>query len=148
MKTETIFYVVAGLLIIYLIFGGDFMPAKTLYDRIAQAIMEFEGYFSGSISYLNNNPGNLKFAGQPGATGQDRFGHAIFPTFQDGYQALINQIRAMLDGRSSLYPPTFTLVQAMNRYATANGNQYAMFIADRIGVDPNITLEQLNSMAV
>jgi len=148
-KTETIIFIVTGILIAYLLFsGGDFslMP-KTIYDNIAQAIMEFEGYFVGSISYKNNNPGNLKYAGQLNATGQDQFGHAIFPTFQDGYNALINQIRRMLNGTSSLYPSSETLTQAMNTYAAANGNQYAVFIAQRIGVDPNVTLEQLNAMA-
>lgn len=147
MKTETVIFIVAGVLIAYLLFSqGDFMP-KTIYDNIAQAIMEFEGYFIGSISYKNNNPGNLKFVGQLNATGQDQFGHAIFPTFQDGYNALINQIRRMLNGMSSLYPQSETLMQAMNTYAAANGNQYALFIAQRIGVDPNITLSDLNSMA-
>lgn len=148
-KTETAILIVAGLLLAYLFLSqGDFslMP-KTIYDNIAQAIMEFEGYFVGSISYKNNNPGNLKFVGQLNATGQDQFGHAIFPTFQDGYNALINQIRKMLNGTSSLYPQTETLTQAMNTYASANGNQYALFIAQRIGVDPNVTLANLNSMA-
>lgn len=143
MKTDTLLLIAAGLLIFYLLTGGDFMP-KTLYDNIAQAIMDFEGYFQGSISYNNNNPGNLKFAGQAGATGQDRFGHAIFATFQDGYTALINQIRRMLNGSSSIYPSSLTLTQAMNKYAEANGTEYAAFIAQRIGVDPNITLAELN----
>lgn len=146
MKTDTLLFLAAGLLIAYLLLGGDFMP-KTIYDTIAQAIMDFEGYFQGSVSYNNNNPGNLKFAGQPNATGQDRFGHAIFPTFQDGWNALINQVRRMLNGMSSLYPQTATLTQAMNTYAAANGNQYAIFIADRLGVDPSISLANLNAMA-
>lgn len=145
MKTESVIIFIAGLLIIYL-FLGDNMAAKTIYDRIAQAIMEFEGYFQDSVSYKNNNPGNLKFAGQPGAVDQDRFGHAIFATFQDGWNALINQVRRMLNGSSSLYPSTYTLTQAMNRYAEANGNQYAIFISQRIGVDPSITLAELNQM--
>lgn len=149
MKNETVLYLAIGLLFVYLLFSdGGIMPAKTIYDRIAQAIMEFEGYFVGSVSYKNNNPGNLKFAGQAGATGQDQFGHAIFATFQDGYQALINQVRRMLNGSSSLYPQTWTLTQAMNRYAEANGNQYAIFIADRIGVSPNVTLSELNAMSL
>lgn len=148
MKTETAILIVAGILIAYLLFsGGDFSMPKTIYDNIAQAIMEFEGYFVGSISYKNNNPGNLKFVGQLNATGQDQFGHAIFPTFQDGYNALINQIRRMLNGMSSLYPQAETLTQAMNTYAAANGNEYAAFIAQRIGVDPNVTLADLNAMA-
>ena len=123
------------------------MP-KTLYDNIAQAIMRFEGYFQGSLSYKNNNPGNLKFAGQSNATGQDANGFAIFPTFQDGYNALINQVRHMLNGTSSLYPQSMTLVEAFNRYSTTSQDVYGNFVAQQLGVDPNITLAQLNSMAV
>lgn len=147
MKTGTALYLAIGLLLAYLIFSqGDFSMPKTIYDNIAQAIMRFEGYFQGSLSYKNNNPGNLKFAGQFNATGQDANGFAIFPTFQDGYNALITQIRRMLNGTSSLYPPTMTLVQAFNRYSTTSQNVYGNFVANEIGVEPNITLQQLNAM--
>lgn len=136
--------IAATVLILFLIFG-DTMP-KTLLDKIAYAIMDFEGYYQGSVSYQNNNPGNLKYHGQAGASGSDVQGHAIFQSFQAGWNALILQIRRMLDGSSTLYPPSFTLRQAMNRYAEANGDAYAEFIAAAIGVSSDATLLQLNQM--
>ncbi len=141
-RTETLLYLGAGLLIALLFFGGSFM-ANTLYDRIAKAIMEFEGYFEGSVSWKNNNPGNLKFAGQAGATGADSQGHAIFSDFQVGYRALINQIRSMASGQSSLYPAGWSLYQVFARYAEANSREYAEFVASRLGVSPNMTLQQI-----
>lgn len=148
MKTETLLFIAAGVLIATLLFSeGNFMP-KTIYDNIAQAIMRFEGYFKGSTSYINNNPGNLKYAGQPAASGQDARGFAIFPTFQDGYSALIAQVKAMLNGSHSLYPSSMTLVQAFNRYSTTSQNTYGNFVAEQLGVSPDITLAELNAMAV
>jgi hypothetical protein len=47
----------------------------------------------------NNNPGNLRYAGQPGATA-DADGFAIFPTMQAGIAALEKQIA--LDGSRGL----------------------------------------------
>jgi hypothetical protein len=141
MRTETLLYLGAGLLIA-LLFLGDIMP-NTLYDRMAKAIMEFEGYFEGSVSWKNNNPGNLKYAGQASATGADSQGHAIFPTFQDGYRALINQIRRMFQGYGSIYKPTMTLYQTFSRYAEGNSRQYAEFVASRLGVSPDSTLQDI-----
>jgi hypothetical protein len=35
---------------------------------IANTIQQVEGYYPGSLAYTNNNPGNLIFVGQAGAT--------------------------------------------------------------------------------
>src|SRR4029077_16794003 len=57
------------------------------------AIAQFEGFnTAGSRPARNNNPGDLKYAGQPGATGQDAQGFAIFPDAESGFQALYNQL--------------------------------------------------------
>ena len=141
MKTETLLYLGAGLLIAMLLLGVISMP-NTFYDRMAKAIMEFEGYFEGSISYQNNNPGNLKFRGQAGSTGADSQGHAIFTTFQDGYRALINQIRLMFGG-SSIYNPTMSLYQVFSKYAEGNSREYAEFVAGRLGVSPQASLQEI-----
>jgi len=117
--------------------------ANTLYDRMAKAIMEFEGYFEGSVSYKNKNPGNLKNVGQAGAIGTDNQGHAIFGTFEDGYQALINQIRRMFQGYGTIYQPSMSLYQVFSKYAEGNSRQYAEFVAARLGVSPENTLEQI-----
>lgn len=63
---------------------------------LAAAIQNMEGYYPGSLAYQNNNPGNLVYAGQAGATkscSSNRYCYASFPTYDDGYQALLNQIQ-------------------------------------------------------
>jgi hypothetical protein len=110
---------------------------------MAQAIMEFEGYFEGSVSFRNNNPGNLKYRKQAGSTGADSHGHAIFTTFQEGYAALINQIRMMFSGQSAIYQPGMSLYQVFAKYAEGNSLEYAQFVASRLGVSPDNTLQEI-----
>lgn len=63
---------------------------------LSDAIQQHEGWLAtGAASYENMNPGNLGFAHQPTATQNGRW--AKFPTFQDGKQALNNDLMAKLD---------------------------------------------------
>src|ERR1700686_2648048 len=114
-------------------------PATT--STIAATIQQIEGYFPGSVAYQNNNPGNLVFAGQAGATlGAGGFAH--FPTYQDGLDALNNQIQ-LYAGRG------MTINDMMAVYAPAsagnNPGAYALQIASAVGVDPNTQLLTLGS---
>jgi hypothetical protein len=110
---------------------------------MAFAIMEWEGYRKGSVSYYNNNPGNIKAAKQPGLIGQDSEGHGKFLTFQDGWDALINQLTMMGDGRSQVYNAEMTLFDVFAKYAEANAKPYAEFVAKRLGVMPITRLKHL-----
>lgn len=121
---------------------GGSMPA-TIYDKWASAIMEFEGWFPGSVSWRNNNPGNLKAAGQPGIVTKDSQGHAIFDSFQNGWRALVNQLRAAVEGRSAVYTPSMTIEQFFSRYAEANSKEYAAFVSARLGVSPQTQIREL-----
>ena len=63
---------------------------------LAAAIQKMEGYYPGSLAYTNNNPGNLVYNGQAGATkscSSNGYCYAKFSTYDDGYQALLNQIQ-------------------------------------------------------
>lgn len=104
---------------------------------IAQAIQTVEGWFPGSISYTNNNPGNLMYVGQAGATGADANGFAVFPNYQAGYQALLNQIQ--LDASRGE-----TISQFTAKYAPASaGNDpgsYANTLAASVGLSPSNSL--------
>ena len=63
---------------------------------LAAAIQQMEGYYPGSLAYKNNNPGNLVYAGQVGATkscSSNGYCYASFPSYDAGYQALLNQIQ-------------------------------------------------------
>lgn len=118
----------------------------------AQAIATFEGFSSsGSRAQRNNNPGNLKYAGQAGATGQDSGGFAIFPDVATGFQALYAQLAKYV---SSF--PSFTILQAMARYlgqtvptnnAQGNAFTYATFVANALGVTVDSTIGDLAAAA-
>lgn len=109
----------------------------------AEAIKEFEGYYEGSVSFRNNNPGNLKFAYQKGAIGKDEQGHAIFKTYEDGWNALIRQLTLAATGMSAAYKATMTLREFFAKYAEANQEQYAQFIAEKLGVPTDTKIKTL-----
>jgi hypothetical protein len=62
-------------------------PKKSRLAEWTAAIQSFEGWFPGSVSYRNKNPGNLKYTGQRKAIGRDAQNHAIFASYKDGYDA-------------------------------------------------------------
>lgn len=124
------------------------LGAPTILDdatvnTIAQAIQQQEGYYPGSLAYTNNNPGNLIYAGQSGAS-QGASGFAKFPDYSTGYQALLNQIQ--------LYASRgMTIQDMMNVYAPAgqgsnNPVAYATTIAASLGVSPDTPLTDLRNM--
>jgi hypothetical protein len=104
---------------------------------IANTIQQVEGYYPGSLAYTNNNPGNLIFVGQAGAT-QGAGGFASFPSYDAGYQALLNQIQNYANRG-------LTIDQMMNLYAPAgqgnnNPTAYASTIASALGVSTDTTV--------
>ena len=106
-------------------------------DTMAGVIQKVEGYYPGSLAYVNNNPGNLIFVGQPGAT-QGAGGFARFDSYADGYQALLDQLTR--DAGRGL-----TISQEMAKYAPAGqGNNdpgsYAAQIAAAEGVSVDTPL--------
>jgi hypothetical protein len=105
----------------------------TIQD-IASAMAQMEGAnVSGSLAQRNNNPGNLKYAGQTGAIGQDANGFAIFDSLASGQAALVNQLNLYADRG-------LTLSQALNIYAPPSENDtnnYVSFVSSQTGVDPN-----------
>lgn len=71
--------------------------------KLAQAHQRHEGWYPGSVSYRQNNPGNLRFqqfhATAYGAVPGDQ-NFAKFPTYALGFQALKDDIRAKITGKS------------------------------------------------
>jgi hypothetical protein len=123
--------------------GGGVALMESVVRQMAEAIKDFEGWYAGSRSYRNNNPGNLKFAGQAGATGADESGHAIFQNYEMGWSALLRQLRIAFLGVSRVYSPSDTLYDFFNKYAEANSRAYAEFVAARLSVEPDRTLASL-----
>lgn len=116
----------------------------------ASAIAEFEGFnTAGSRPARNHNPGDLKFAGQYGAIGQDPQGFAIFPDDPTGWDALDAQLRLYVSEF-----PGYSLLQIMAHYlgqpaptSDSQGNSvtYGNYVASSLGVDPSTTLATLAS---
>lgn len=86
----------------------------------------------------NNNPGNLMYAGQKGATGKDADGFAIFPDAKTGSAAMDAQLKSYgKDGRD-------TVESIINKWSPANGkgnsrestDAYIKNISGKMGVKP------------
>jgi hypothetical protein len=107
-------------------------------QTVAATIQQQEGYYPGSLAYRNNNPGNLMYAGQAGATGTPGT-LAVFDSYADGYNALLNQIT--LDANKGWSIQQFTSSYAPTGCGTAcNGNNptaYAQTIANNEGLSIN-----------
>lgn len=119
---------------------------KPMLDRWVDAIKEYEGYFPGSRSFRNNNPGNLKFAGQHGTTGKDDKNFAIFKDYDSGYKALRSQLKLAASGGSKYYKPDMSLIGFFEIFAPVHENDshaYAVFVAGRLGIDPKTQIKNL-----
>ncbi len=127
---------------------GSIDPAAV--DSIAAAIQNREGYYAGSRSFRNNNPGNLRYVGQAGAT-SDPDGFAVFSSYVAGLQALKSQI--VLDasrGSDAAGRPVNTLSDLISSWAPASENDTAGYIAavsGSTGFDPSAPLSSLGSGA-
>lgn len=116
-------------------------------DKWALAIQQHEGYYPGSTSYTNNNPGNIRYLGQTLAIGHDARNFCIFKTYADGYTTLKNMLANAATGKSSVYSPEDTLISFYAKYAPgSDGNDsmhYAQVVADAIGVTPDTKIKML-----
>ena len=104
-------------------------PSGNFLSALASAHQEHEGFFPGSVSQRNNNPGNLKYIGQAGATGKDERNFAIFPTLQAGMVALKNDLMAKITGKSK--PLQNSLDRQGKTYAQATFQDYINIYAPR-----------------
>ena len=91
------------------------------------------------LAQVNNNPGNLRFAGQAGAI-QGQGGFAKFSTPEAGYNALLNQIKLDADRGH-------TLASFVTKYAPPSENDTALYIkqiAQALSANPNTRLGELD----
>lgn len=104
-------------------------------EAIADAIMRFEGWAPGSISYQNRNPGNLRASRF--AIGTDRRGYCVFPCLVVGYSSLLEDLVGKLTGTDAHgLGPRSTLIQLFEVYAPAQDKndpqRYAEFVASAL----------------
>lgn len=123
----------------------------------AEGIKIHEGFFVGSRSYRNNNPGNFRYpvgstyVASLGAIGRDKDNFAIFSSYQKGWEALLqflrdakaNQLIAYRKYATAMQRPgnICTLSDFFSVYAPAFDNNqplaYAEAVAKHIGVTPD-----------
>ena len=91
------------------------------------------------LAIANNNPGNLRYVGQAGAT-EGKSGFAKFATPEAGVKALQNQIA--LDASRGL-----TVEQFINKYAPPSENDTQLYInqfTKALGTDKKVKIAQLD----
>lgn len=95
--------------------GGDLTSAITAW---AAGVQQAEGWIApsdtspdGSVSYRNNNPGNIEGSGDAGSSG----GFAVFSSVDAGTAALQNLLAKYASNN-----PGWTLQQATNYYVNGN----------------------------
>jgi hypothetical protein len=100
------------------------------------AAIEFAEGFNvpGSKPQRQNNPGDISGVG----------GILSFPTLQDGFNALYNQVLMMFNNTSTHYNSGMSIAQIGSIYAGGDPN-WGINVASYLGVDPTTTLDQLRS---
>ncbi len=132
--------------------------APSLIPVLAEAIKQHEGYIApsknypkGSRSWRNNNPGNFRMSSyvkKLGAVTQDTDGFAIFNTYSDGWNALIQFIEAECKPNEGLaiYKENMSIMEFFTKYAPAFENDtllYAKTVAKAIGGSINTQMREL-----
>lgn len=122
-------------------------PPANKVDIWCEAIKAFEGWKPGSVSYRNNNPGNIKYVGQKTAIGQDSRGFCVFPDYTTGYLELRNMLLRIATRKTNYYDPDMSILQWANVYApSSDGNypfNYASYVASRYGVGVDTPIKNL-----
>lgn len=103
----------------------------------------------GSLAQRNNNPGNLRFNSQSGAVKGDA-GFAKFNSYEDGFKALTNDIKAKQTGKTRTgLGPNSTIQDLMNVYSPAADSndpvRLANTLAQGLGVPVNTPIGQLDT---
>jgi len=110
-------------------FGEDRTPRTAPAPQLP--IAQAEPRPTGPLSIQNNNPGNLRLAGQPGAT-EGQGGFAAFSSPGQGLRALTQQV--VLDTQTR----GMNLEDFLNKYAPPSENktnQYISFVERQTGLD-------------
>jgi hypothetical protein len=107
---------------------------------LALAHQKHEGWFPGSVSQRNNNPGNLRLTPYQMSTfgavmGERNF--AKFPTYELGLQALMGDLRAKITGNSAHinYNANPTLLTYVSVYAPVGDGNAPVSYANAVIAD-------------
>ena len=114
-------------------------PQIQSYNNNTQTVSKVNIPQSSRLAHVNNNPGNLRFAGQAGAVKGEK-GFARFSTPEAGFKALKNQIA--LDAKRGL-----NLAQFVAKYAPPSENnttQYIKQVIKATGASAKTPLHQVS----
>lgn len=123
---------------------------NSLIEKMAAAIEKVEGWFPGSRSQRNNNPGNLRWNGGEqwqGQIGVDSGNFIIFDSYNNGKRALMKLITNAATGQlAPSYDPRSGLYSFFQRYAPSSDNNdpksYAEQVAAYMQIDVNTPISQ------
>lgn len=73
--------------------------------------------------------------------GKDKYGHAIFSSFDDGVKAAYNKFKNIYDGKSKVYSVTDDLRQFSSKYAT--DPNYSKKLASVLGISEDTRLRDI-----
>jgi hypothetical protein len=117
---------------------------EAVISRIADAIAFAEGYLKErSRPQRDNNPGDLERDLTGKAAGHDG-PYSIYPTAEDGRQALEVQVRLMFSG-SRIYRPSMTILEVARHYTATQPEAWARNVALHLGVGVETRLDQIGS---
>jgi len=142
MKQLQFFKTILGLLQqIFLLISDLFrsQQKKIPIEKLAAAIKKFEGWYPGSRSFRNNNPGNLrssKFqAGQAD-------GFAFFKSHAIGRSALLWDLRQKCLGKTrTALGPESTLHDLIFTWSETDQKAYLDFVCQQLGVAGDFQLK-------
>jgi hypothetical protein len=130
-------YFIGSLVVLASLIGGvASVGYSSIVQKIARAIAVAERgaaeINSGTIA--RNNPGDI----------EDGNGNLIvYPTLQDGWNALYHQVSLMFCG-SQYYDPSMSIAQIAQTYVgTSDWSNWANNVANQLGVSPDTPLSQI-----
>lgn len=121
--------------------------SQELINKFARAIAAAEGYgLPGTIPTKANNPGDLTDDGNLGygvmqSSGPHGAAITIYPTAEEGWQALYKKLHRALAGASHVYRLDMTIEQIGIKWS--GDPVWARNVARSLGCDCNFTLAQL-----
>lgn len=122
-------------------------PKANKLEAFCLAIRQHEGWFPGSRSWRNNNPGNCRYSSQGylkiyEPVTRDPQNFAMFKTYDTGWLYLQNLVKAKISAN-----PKQTIARFFQVYAPAedhnNPEAYALFVAHSIGLSPSDPMSKI-----
>jgi hypothetical protein len=98
-----------------------------------------------SLPVINNNPGNLKFAKQPGSVEGEQ-GFAKFDNIEDGWQALYNQVGLDVERGDTIesFVKGHPELNYSDAYSTTDQDEYVKFLQQKLKVSKNTLLKDVD----